>query len=83
MFVAARCNGSMMSQHTIKVLDADPNRLNRKQPRRPSGYDEGVDEPAELLKKEPVDVEAEQPLTPNPNIDRGEREDSTPPVFEE
>lgn len=59
------------------------NSLQNKQPKRPYSYDESVDEAAGLLKKEAVDIEAERPLKPNPNIDRGEKEDPAPPVFEE
>lgn len=59
------------------------NKQNPEQPRRPSTYNESVDEPGELLREEPVEIEAERPQTPNPNIDRGEKDKPTPPAFEE
>lgn len=52
-------------------------------PKRPLTHDESVDEPAELIEQETADIEAEVPQTPNPNIDRGEKEEQTPPAFEE
>jgi hypothetical protein len=57
--------------------------LAAKKPRRPYSSDEELDESAELLEKETVDVEAAVPAVPNPNIERGEKEDMEPPAFEE
>ncbi|NWG25935.1 MAG: hypothetical protein HXY30_16230 [Pseudorhodoplanes sp.] len=52
-------------------------------PKRPTPPDESVDEPAALIERETADIEAEVPQTPNPNIDRGEKDEPTPPAFEE
>lgn len=52
-------------------------------PKRPAGQDVSVDEPAALVQRENADIEAEMPFQENPNIERGEREESTPPAFEE
>jgi hypothetical protein len=53
------------------------------QPKRPYPYDESLDEPAELIEKETVEIEAERPLAPNPNVERTDEKVPDPPVFEE
>lgn len=57
--------------------------LGGSQPKPPRRGDVSVDEPASLIRKEEADIEAETPLQDNPNIERGEKEDQTPPAFEE
>ena len=52
-------------------------------PKRPMPHDESVDEPAKLIEQETADIEGEVPQTPNPRSDRGEKDEQTPPIFEE
>jgi hypothetical protein len=68
--------------NAMKATSARKRRAPR-QPRRELPYDESVDEPGALLERENVDVEGEVPQKPNPNIDRGDKDEFSPPAFEE
>jgi hypothetical protein len=46
---------------------------------RHHSYDESVDEPAQLIENEPVDVEAAIPLERDQSIEASNREDDVPP----
>jgi hypothetical protein len=46
---------------------------------RHHSYDESVDEPAQLIESEAVDVEAEIPLERNQSVETSNREDDVPP----
>lgn len=55
----------------------------RRRPKHHS-FDESVDEPAELIENEPVDIQGEVPAEPNRPVERVEPEDkSSSPAFEE
>ena len=58
------------------------NRAPKKRPRHHS-YDTNVDEPAQLLKQEAVDIEEEVPAEDSEPIERRDREDAASPAFEE
>jgi hypothetical protein len=52
--------------------------------RRHHSYDESTDEPARLIEKEPVEVEAEVPAEENEPVERTDQDDtSAPPAFED
>lgn len=47
-------------------------------------YDENLDEPAKLIEREPVDVEAERPEVENVPVENLESDEpSSPPAFED
>ncbi len=55
-----------------------------KRRQRHHSYDESVDEPAAVIEKEPVEVEAEIPAEENESVETSKPEDETAsPAFEE
>jgi hypothetical protein len=65
---------------------ADRHRWTQRAPKkRPQhySYDTNLDEPAELLRQEAVDIEEETAAEDSEPIERPDREDVSPPAFEE
>jgi hypothetical protein len=57
-------------------------RAPKKRPRH-YAYDTNLDEPAQLLRQEAVDIEEEIPAEDSEQIERPDAEDASPPAFEE
>ena len=56
----------------------------KRKDRRHYSYEDDVDEPASLIKKEPTDIEKENPIDDTDPVEQVEgQEGNTPPVFEE
>jgi hypothetical protein len=57
-------------------------RTPKKRPRH-YAYDANLDEPAQLLRQEAVDVEEETPAEDSEPVERPDQDDVPPPAFEE
>jgi hypothetical protein len=80
------CGTPQVSTKGIAMQAADRHRRTQRAPKkRPQhySYDTNLDEPGELLQQEAVDIEEETAGEDSESIEQLDREEKSPPAFEE